>query len=98
MPTEHASIVRVARFRPASGQRDALLTRVQGAVDGIRQREGCFGAQVCSVREDPEAIVIISRWSNQAALDQFLSDSADQRAGAAAFTQGPVATETFVSV
>jgi quinol monooxygenase YgiN len=98
MPTEHASVVRVARFRPASGQREALLSRLQGGVDGIRQRDGCFGAQVCSVREDPETIVIISRWSSQAALDQFLADSADQRAGAAALTNGPATTETFVSL
>jgi quinol monooxygenase YgiN len=98
MPTEHASIVRVARFRPAAGQRDALLNRLQGGVDGIRQRDGCFGAQICGLREEPETIAVISRWSNQAALDSFLAESADQRAGASAFTQGPATTETFVSL
>ena len=98
MPTEHASIVRVARFRPAAGQRDALLSRLRGGVDGIRQRDGCFGAQICSVREEPDTIVVVSRWSNQAALDTFLSETADQRAGAAALTQGAPTTETFVSL
>jgi len=98
MPTEHASVVRVARFRPAAGQREALLSRLQGGIDGLRQREGCFGAQVCSEREEPETIVIISRWSNQAALDSWLSDSADQRGGVTALTAAAPTTETFVSL
>ena len=95
---EHASIVRMARFRPASGKREELVNRLQSGVDGLRQRDGCFGAQVCTAREDPDAVVVISRWVNQAALDQFLSDTTAQRNEAAALTTQPPATETFVSI
>jgi len=95
---EHANVVRVAHFRPASGQREQLLARLQSGIDGIRQREGCFGAQICTVREDPDVIVIVSRWVSQAAVDQFLTDTAAQRAEATALTSEPPATETFVSI
>jgi quinol monooxygenase YgiN len=95
---EHANVVRVARFRPAEGRREDLLSRLQNGVADIRQRNGCFGAQVCTVREVPDTIVLISRWESQAALDQFLSDTTAQRAEAAAFTVEPPTTETFVSI
>jgi quinol monooxygenase YgiN len=98
MATEHASVVRVARFRPASGKREALLDRLKGGLDGIRQRDGCFGAQICGMREDPELIVVISRWASHAALDKFLTDTATERAGAAELTQAAPTTETFVSI
>src|SRR6266545_4170906 len=81
---EHANVVRMARFRPAAGRREDLLSRLKNGVDGIRQRDGCFGAQICTLREVPDTIVVISRWESQAALDQFLSDTTAQRAEAAA--------------
>ena len=95
---EHANVVRVARFRPAPGRREELVNRLQSGADGIRQRDGCFGAQICTVGEDPDAVVVISRWANQTALEQFLSDTAAQRAEAAALTSEPPRTETFVSI
>jgi quinol monooxygenase YgiN len=95
---EHAHVVRVARFRPAPAEREQLLNRLQSGVDGIRQRPGCFGAQVCTVREDPAVAVVISRWASQAALDQFLSETAAQRSEAAALMPEPPTTETYVSI
>jgi quinol monooxygenase YgiN len=95
---EHANVVRVARFHPAQGGREEVVNRLQSGIDGIRQRDGCFGAQICTVREDPDVIVIVSRWVSQAALDQFLSDTVDQRAQAAALLSEPAKTETFVSI
>jgi quinol monooxygenase YgiN len=94
---EHASVLRIARFRPARGRRDELIQRLQSGVDGIRQRDGCFGAQVCTLREDPDVTVVISRWASQAALEDFLAATATQRAEAAALTLEPPTTETFVS-
>jgi quinol monooxygenase YgiN len=94
---EHANVVRMARFRPASGRREELVDRLQSGVDAIRQRDGCFGAQICTVREDPDVVVVLSRWANQAALDQFLSETTAQRSEAAALTREPPTTETFVS-
>src|SRR5438067_4603325 len=95
---EHANVIRLARFHPAPGQRQELLDRLQSGVDGIRQRDGCFGAQVCTLREHPDAAVVISRWASQAALDQFLSDTTAQRAEAAGLSAEPPTTETFVSI
>jgi quinol monooxygenase YgiN len=95
---EHANVVRVARFRPATGRREELVSRLQSGAEGIQQREGCFGAQICTVHEDPDVVVAISRWASQAALDQFLSDTTAQRAEAAALTTEPPTTETFVSI
>ena len=98
MMAEHANVVRVARFRTASGERQELLNRLQGGVEGIRQRPGCFGAQICTVREDPEVAVVISRWASQAALDQFLSETTAQRSEMADLMSNPPTTETFVSI
>jgi quinol monooxygenase YgiN len=95
---EHANVVRMARFRPASGRREELVNRLQSGVDAIRQRDGCFGAQICTVLEDPDLVVVLSRWADQSALDRFLSDTTDQRRQAAALSAGPPTTETFVSI
>jgi quinol monooxygenase YgiN len=95
---EHANVVRVVHFRPAPGGRDELVSRLTSGAEGIRQMEGCFGAQICNVREDPAVIVAISRWASQGALDQFLSSTTAQRAEVAAMTAEPPSTETFVSI
>jgi heme-degrading monooxygenase HmoA len=36
---------------------------------------------VCTVRETPDELAIISRWASQSALDAFLKDSDPQRGG-----------------
>jgi quinol monooxygenase YgiN len=95
---EHASIVRVARFRPAAGKRDELISRLQGGIEGIRQMEGCFGAQLGTLREDPEVIAAISRWASQAALDAFLQSSIVQRRETDTLATAPPTIETFVSL
>jgi quinol monooxygenase YgiN len=95
---EHANVVRVVRFRPAAGRRDELVNRLQIGVQGIRQMEGCFGAQICAVREEPDVIVAISRWASQAALDQFLSSTTAQRAEAAALAAEPPSMETLDTI
>jgi quinol monooxygenase YgiN len=65
---EHAQIIRVARYRPDPGQRDKLIAQLQQQVEAMRSLSGLFGAQVCRVQEDPEVVVVISRWDNEAAL------------------------------
>ena len=95
---EHATIVRLTRFQPAAGKRDELIRRLEEGAAGIRQLEGCFGAQICTVREDPDAIVAISRWANQAAVDQFLQTTATQRADVASLTAVPPSSEHLISV
>jgi quinol monooxygenase YgiN len=96
--SEHASVVRIIRFRPAADRRADLTTRLRSRLDEIRQLEGCFGAQVCTLQEEPDVVAVISRWVSQSALDQFLSSTAAQRAEVAAMSTVQPTTETFVSV
>src|SRR5438105_3132627 len=94
---EHASIVRLTRFQPASGKRDELIRRLIEGAEGIRELEGCFGAQICTVRENPDVIVAISRWASQAAVDNFLRTTETQRAELAKLAAGPPASEHLVA-
>jgi quinol monooxygenase YgiN len=95
---EHASIVRLTRFRAAPGRRDDLLRRLQEGAEGIRQMEGCFGAQICTVREAPDVIVAISRWASQAAVDQFLESTSTERAEVASLAAAPPLSEHLAAV
>jgi quinol monooxygenase YgiN len=95
---EHASVVRLTRFQPAPGKRDELLHRLEDGADGIRQMEGCFGAQICTVREAPDVIVAISRWASQAAVDQFLESTRTQRAEVASLAAAPPSSEHLIAV
>jgi quinol monooxygenase YgiN len=65
---EHAQIIRVARYRPDPGQRDKLIAQLHQQVEAMRSLSGLFGAQVCRVQEDPEVVVVISRWENEVAM------------------------------
>jgi len=50
---EHASVVRITRFEPVPGKRDELVTQLERGAEGMRQLEGCFGVQICTIRETP---------------------------------------------
>ena len=69
---EHASVIRILRLKPAAGKRDELVSRLAQGAENIRKREGCFGVQVCTVRETPDELAVISRWASQSALDAFV--------------------------
>jgi heme-degrading monooxygenase HmoA len=76
---EHASVVRVTHFQPAAGKRDELIAVLERLAGSIRGMDGCFGVQVCSVRETPEELVVISRWASQSAVEpmaQFVASNA----------------------
>jgi quinol monooxygenase YgiN len=79
---EHASVIRIARYRPSADKRDELVHRLEDGVERLRQMEGCFGAQVCVARESPDTIAVISRWASQSAVDQFLQATTTLRAEA----------------
>ncbi len=69
---EHAIVIRVSHFQPASGKREQLVEQLEALSATIRSMDGCFGVQVCSIREAPEPVVVVSRWANQAALDRLM--------------------------
>jgi len=89
---EHASVIRVVRFKPAPGKRDELVSMLELGAEQIRQMDGCFGVQICTVREAPDEVASISRWASQSALDAFLRALEPQRASLEALADGtPVA-------
>jgi len=68
---EHAVIIDVSRYHPASGRRNELLAAMNALAATTGGSEGCFGAQVCASDRDEEALVAISRWASPAALEAF---------------------------
>ena len=92
---EHASVVRIIRLQPADGKRDELIARLEQGAAQIREMEGCFGVQVCAIRESPGVVASISRWASQAALDQFLNSTASQRGELASLATGQPSTENL---
>ena len=57
---EHAGLIQVITFRPAPGRRDEVLAPCAGTQKRAAAADGCFGAQTCTVEEDPDAVVAIS--------------------------------------
>jgi quinol monooxygenase YgiN len=68
---EHASVIDVSRYYPASGKRDELLSAMKRMAQRAAESKGCFGAQACVSDHDQDALVAISRWESQSALDGF---------------------------
>lgn len=82
--TEHAGLIQVTTFRPAPGRRDEVLALCAQAQERAAVADGCFGAQTCTVDEDPDAVAAISRWRDRRSLEAFQATekgSAPTRAG-----------------
>ncbi len=69
--TEHAGLIQVITFRPAPGLRDELLALCAETQERAAAADGCFGAQTCTVDDDPDAVVAISRWRDRHSLEAF---------------------------
>src|SRR6185437_5474682 len=69
--TEHAGLIQVTTFRPAPGRRDEVLALCAETQQRAAAADGCFGAQTCTVDEDPDAVVAISRWRDRHSLEAF---------------------------
>jgi quinol monooxygenase YgiN len=92
---EHASVIRVAHFRAAAGQRDQLVAKLEPIAEQIRNMEGCFGMQICRVRESPDEVAAVSRWANQAALDKMTQSGITNNAEVRAMVSGDPRVEHF---
>jgi quinol monooxygenase YgiN len=87
---EHASVIRVSHFAPGPGKRDDLEARLNEGLAELRASEGCFGAQICTVREKPNEFAVVSRWESGAALDRYLQQrTANVAALAEVLAQAP---------
>jgi quinol monooxygenase YgiN len=69
--TEHAGLIQVTTFRPTPGRRDEVLALCAEIQERAAAADGCFGAQTCTVDEDPDAVAAISRWRDRHSLDAF---------------------------
>ncbi len=79
--SEHAQLIRISTMHPAEGRRQDLIGLAERIADQARPLPGCFGLQVCSVREEPEAVAVVSRWKDAAAvagLEAMLADITDR--------------------
>jgi quinol monooxygenase YgiN len=92
---EHANVIRVTHFSPAAGKRDELSALLDKLAESIRSIEGCFGVQVCAVREAPEELAVVSRWASQGALDQLNEFVSSRMADVTPMVAGPTRTEHF---
>jgi len=68
---EHAAVIDVSRYYSAPGKRDELLSAMKEMAGQAAASEGCFGATACASDQDGEALIAISRWESQSALDAF---------------------------
>jgi quinol monooxygenase YgiN len=69
--TEHAGLIQVTTFRPAPGRRDEVLALCAETQERAAAADGCFGVQTCTVDDDLEAVVAISRWRGRRSLEAF---------------------------
>ena len=69
---EHATVIRVSRFQAAADRRNDVKALLIGGLAELRAAEGCFGAQLCTVREDQDKLAVVSRWASNSALDYYL--------------------------
>jgi quinol monooxygenase YgiN len=69
--TERAGLIQVTILRPASGRRDEVLALCAETQECAAAADGCFGAQTCTVDDDPDAVVAISRWCGRHSLEAF---------------------------
>jgi quinol monooxygenase YgiN len=73
---EHAAVINVSRYRPATGKRSDLLAAMKRMADRATEAKGCFGAQACESDQDREDLIAISRWESAHALDEFSKTAA----------------------
>ena len=94
---EHAHVVRVTTFVPADGRAEDLLEACRQIAGAATEAEGCFGAQVCEVSEQPGVIAVVSRWRDRSSLDAFLSAHSARLGALEPLLGRPGATVHYVS-
>jgi quinol monooxygenase YgiN len=87
---EHAGLIQVTTFRPAPGRRDEVLALCAQTQERAAAADGCFGAQTCTVDEDPDAVVAISRWRDRHSLEAFQAAEGDSLPAGDALADRPV--------
>ncbi len=97
--TEHAGVVRITTFPTDENRRARLVESLLRVSEEVRAAEGCFGAQVCSVEDRPDAVAAVSRWRSRGDLDAYLAaHGADIESAVAGMLSGTPETDHFTSL
>jgi quinol monooxygenase YgiN len=67
-----AGVVRISTFRARPGQVSGLIDAAGGNADAARQAPGCLSAEVCTDPDEPDTVLVISRWESESAVRAFL--------------------------
>ena len=94
---DHAVVVRVTRMRPAEGREQELRDFTEKFAAAAREEPGCFGAQVCTIQEEPGWLAAISRWSDQSALNAAIPKGDDYRQRLAELLAAPAETRHYTA-
>lgn len=86
---QDAGVVRIATFRARPGQVDGLVEAARGNARDAQAVDGCRSAEVCIAEQEPDTVLVISRWASSSALQAFLDWHESQAHGAV----GPYAAE-----
>lgn len=73
---DHAHVVNVSRYRPASGKREQLMSAMKRMAQRAAEANGCFGAQACVSDRDQQDLIAVSRWESSDALHTFSNTAA----------------------
>lgn len=79
---EDAGVVRIATFRARPGQVDGLVGAARRNARDALAADGCRSAEVCIAEQDPDALLVVSRWASPSALRAFLDWHESQAHGA----------------
>jgi len=67
-----AGLIRVTTFHARAGQQGHLVAAAEGNATAARQATGCLSAEVCLHPDEPDVVLVVSRWESAAALREFL--------------------------
>ena len=67
-----AGVVRISTFRARPGQVPGLIDAAGNNARAARQAPGCLSADVCTDPDEPDTVLVISRWESESAVRGFL--------------------------
>ena len=97
--SEHAGVVQITTFSTDGERWAQLIASLHQLAERARGAEGCFGAQVCSDEDRPDAVAVVSRWRSHADLDGWLAQAGESAEEAAEeLASGPTIMQTLTSL
>jgi quinol monooxygenase YgiN len=75
--SEHAGVIRITTMLVRTGHANELVQAASSVARRYSAAQGCFGAQVCEISEEPGTFAVVSRWHHREALDEFLRGDPD---------------------